>query len=389
MLNKIINTEIGSIPSDWKLVPYGEIFDFCRTASYSREQLSDTNEIGYVHYGDIHTKFDFFLDLNKVKLPTIGKELSKNFTMLRDGDLIIADASEDYEGIGKSIETKNVGNKKAIAGLHTLLLRDKNESVADGFKGYIHGNQLVKKQINTLATGLKVYGISKNSLKRILIPLPPTKKEQTAIATALSDADALISSLERLIAKKKAIKQGAMQNLLKRKEGWKIKKIKDVAPLQRGYDLPSNKLQSGHYPVVYSNGIINYHSEYKSKSPGIVTGRSGTIGKVSFIETDFWPHNTTLWVTSFKGNFPKFIYYLFAYIKIEQFATGSGVPTLNRNDLHDYTVSIPSFEEQKKISIILSDMDAEIALLEKKLEKQKLIKQGMMQVLLTGKVRLL
>jgi type I restriction enzyme, S subunit len=126
------------------------------------------------------------------------------------------------------------------------------------------------------------------------------------------------------------------------------------------------------------------------RGPGVVTGRSGTIGNVHFIEQDFWPHNTTLWVTNFKENDPKFIFYLLTRINLERFSTGSGVPTLNRNDVHGFAVRIPStFEEQTAIVAVLSDMDAEIASLEERLAKTRAIKQGMMQELLTGKTRLI
>jgi type I restriction enzyme S subunit len=125
------------------------------------------------------------------------------------------------------------------------------------------------------------------------------------------------------------------------------------------------------------------------KGPGVVTGRSGTIGKVHFIEEDFWPHNTSLWVTSFKNNWPRFIFYLLTKLGLEKLGTGSGVPTLNRNDVHAQNVRIPpSTEEQTAIAAVLSDMDAEIAALEARRDKTRLLKPGMMQELLTGKTRL-
>jgi type I restriction enzyme S subunit len=126
------------------------------------------------------------------------------------------------------------------------------------------------------------------------------------------------------------------------------------------------------------------------KGPGLVTGRSGTLGTVQFIEEDFWPHNTTLWVTDFKGNDPRFIYYFYTYIGLERFGTGSGVPTLNRNDVHDFTAAIPNNpDEQIQTATILSDMDVQITLLETKLTKARQLKTGMMQELLTGRIRLL
>ena len=224
----------------------------------------------------------------------------------------------------------------------------------------------------------------------------PTSDEQRAIAAALSDVDALLAKQGQLIAKKQGLKQAAMQQLLTgqtRLPGfsgdWEVKRLGEIAPLQRGFDILTTRLRAGVYPVVYSNGVSNHHNEFMVKGPGVVTGRSGTIGNVHFVEGDFWPHNTSLWVTSFRGNCPKFIFYLFSYQNFERFGTGSGVPTLNRNDVHAIKVNIPTtFAEQTAIATILSDMDAEIAALEERQTKTRALKQGMMQELLTGKTRL-
>ncbi|TFE47304.1 hypothetical protein E2553_16080 [Paraburkholderia dipogonis] len=225
----------------------------------------------------------------------------------------------------------------------------------------------------------------------------PPPVEQAAISEVLSDVDALISSLGQLITKKRDIKQATMQQLLTGKQRlpgfsgkWVVKRLKDVAPLQRGFDLPTSKLQRGGYPVVYSNGMLNNHSDYRVTGPGVVTGRSGTIGNVTYVEGHYWPHNTALWVTNFKGNDPRFIFYLYKRIGLDRFATGSGVPTLNRNDVHAFEAQIPATkEEQAAIASALSDMDAEIAALKQKQDKTRALKQGMMQELLTGKIRLL
>lgn len=107
------------------------------------------------------------------------------------------------------------------------------------------------------------------------------------------------------------------------------------------------------------------------------------------MDGDFWPHNTSLWVTSFLNNDPRFIFYLYATIGFERFATGSGVPTLNRNDVHAYEVQVPSDpNEQRAIANVLSNMDEELASLDRRLEKTQAIKRGMAQALLTGRVRL-
>lgn len=121
-------------------------------------------------------------------------------------------------------------------------------------------------------------------------------------------------------------------------------------------------MKEGNYPVIMSNGIGGYHSEYKVKGPGVITGRSGTIGKLHYIEDNFWPHNTTLWVTNFNGNNPKYVYYLYQSLDLSRFGSGSGVPTLNRNDIHDALVLVPSVKEQAEISDFLTNLDHFITL---------------------------
>jgi type I restriction enzyme S subunit len=161
---------------------------------------------------------------------------------------------------------------------------------------------------------------------------------------------------------------------------WEEKAIGEFTPLQRGFDLPVDNIIQGKYPVVFSNGILKYHNQYKVKAPGVVTGRSGTIGKVTYVEKDFWPHNTSLWVTDFFNNSPLFVYYYFVLIGLEQFGTGSGVPTLNRNDVHRHKILVPSStQEQQKIASCLSSLDEVIAAHSQKLDLLKEHKKGLMQ----------
>jgi type I restriction enzyme S subunit len=164
---------------------------------------------------------------------------------------------------------------------------------------------------------------------------------------------------------------------------WVQKKLEDVAPLQRGFDLPSDLIRPGNIPIVYSNGIQKYHEIGMATAPGLVTGRSGTIGKLHFIEHgEYWPHNTSLWVTDFKSHVPRFVYYLYASIGMGQFSSGSGVPTLNRNDVHAFSSAVPiSLTEQQKIADCLSSLDELIAAQVRKVEALKTHKKGLMQQL--------
>ena len=123
---------------------------------------------------------------------------------------------------------------------------------------------------------------------------------------------------------------------------------------------------------------MNHHSSYKCVAPGLVTGRSGTIGKFTYIKDGYyWPHNTSLWVTDFHGNNPKFIYYLYQTIHIGQYSTGSGVPTLNRNDVHRHKTFIPKLKEQNKIAAFLSILDERIATQNKIIDKLQTLIKGL------------
>ena len=156
---------------------------------------------------------------------------------------------------------------------------------------------------------------------------------------------------------------------------WENKRIDEIAPLQRGFDLPTQEVEDGDYPVVYSNGILKHHKTYKCEAPGLVTGRSGSIGSFTYIsDGKYWPHNTSLWVTDFKNNYPPFVYYLYQTINISQYASGSSVPTLNRNDVHRHITYLPTFIEQVKIAKLLVKIDERIDTQKKIIEDLKKLK---------------
>ena len=137
----------------------------------------------------------------------------------------------------------------------------------------------------------------------------------------------------------------------------------DLVEFQRGYDLPKDSFVKGEYPVQSSNGILGYHNEYKVKAPGITIGRSGTVGIPHLITKNFFPHNTALYVKDFKGNNVHYIYYLLKNLKLNEYKTGSGVPTMNRNHLHPLKIkAFTDSKYQKSIAAVLSALDKKIAL---------------------------
>lgn len=138
-------------------------------------------------------------------------------------------------------------------------------------------------------------------------------------------------------------------------------RLGDLINLKRGYDLPESQRQPGPYPVISSAGISGYHNEYKVEGQGVVTGRYGTLGEMYFVDGKYWPHNTALYVTTFKGNVPKYIYYLLSCLGRIRTSDKSAVPGVNRNELHE--MAVPAIEDkaqQKKIAAVLSILDAKI-----------------------------
>ena len=271
-------------------------------------------------------------------------------------------------------------------------LRPKNSYPVRFWKYYIHSEQVMRDILvratksGTMMNELVIDDLFKQSIA------VPQEAEQQAIGYFFSHLDTLITLHQRKYDKLVIFKKSMLEKMFP-KDGesvpeirfagftdpWEQRKLGDVAPLQRGFDLPVNQMTPGPYPVVMSNGIGGWHSKYMVKGPGVVTGRSGTIGSLHYIEQNFWPHNTSLWVTSFNGNEPRFIYWLYASIGLERFGSGSGVPTLNRNDVHDLRVGFPcDVAEQRRIGTFFSRLDTLITLHQRKLELLQNIKKSLL-----------
>ena len=208
-----MDEKFGKVPVGWEVKKVGEVFDTYPTASYSRSKLLETGNCKYIHYGDIHTKFDTFLDISNTDLPYISDDMIKNFVFLKDGDIVIADTSEDYEGVGKLVEIRNIGENKVISGLHTLLIRSKADTLINGYKGYMFNEERVMLSLLKYVTGIKVYSISKSCLARVVIPIPP-KKEQEQIKSKLDSVNSVIQQKKEGIKTMERLKKSLMQNLL-------------------------------------------------------------------------------------------------------------------------------------------------------------------------------
>ncbi len=417
-------TEVAVIPNDWSLPTVGAVFDALKTASNSRSDLDGTGDIAYIHYGDIHTKWNHFVDFGVVDVPRLSLAITPTASTLKDGDLIVADASEDEAGVGKSVEVKGLVDRKAISGLHTILLRARDDQTHQGYRGYLLETPSVKVQLRKVATGLKVFGISKKAIRDVLLPLP-TPVEQRAIAEALSDVDELIGALEKLIAKKRAIKQATMQQLLTGNtrlpgftDAWKNKSLGSCGSTYGGITGKS-KADFGHgsaryvtflnvlenaviQPALFDNVDISLSESQNRVLRGdlLFNGTSETPGDLALgacVDQDY----DDLYLNSFCFGFrfhkgtdhaPLFFAYFFRGPTGRQLmsalAQGATRYNMSKRQFLDLECELPEGDEQQEIATVLSDMDAEIAALDRRRDKTKQIKQGMMQQLLTGRVRL-
>ena len=221
MMQKLFSQQLrfkaddGSEFGEWSKSKFSEEFVFHNTNSYSRALLNGEGEIMNIHYGDIHTKFSMLFDVAKENIPFLNHEIDisklKEDQFLKIGDLVIADASEDYKDIGKAIEVINLDHQKVVAGLHTYIARPISP-FALGFCGYLMQTFKVREQIKKLATGISVLGISKTNMAKVELNLP-CLEEQTKIANFLSAIDQKIEVVAQQIEQAKTWKKGLLQQM--------------------------------------------------------------------------------------------------------------------------------------------------------------------------------
>ena len=413
-------TEIGEIPRCWDIISFDKCFKILSNNTLSRAELSDNvGMIKNIHYGDVLVKYKNILNCSTEAIPYIRESKKIALMFLANGDLIMADTAED-EAVGKATEISNIGEQKIVSGLHTIPCRPIcSKMFANGWLGYYINHAAYHDQLLPFITGTKVSAISKSSISGTLILVPPIE-EQKRIAGALSDVDGMISSLEKLIAKKKAVKQGAMQELLtgkKRLPGftgeWHHEPFGKLCTICRGGSprpiqdylttsdsginwikigdvKPNAKYITSTQEKIVESGVSMSRRVYKGD---FILSNSMSFGRPYILKLDGCIHDGWLAIQDYQVAFDTdFLYYVlgsnYVFEQYIQMAAGSSVQNLNKEKVAQLKLYIPALEEQTAIASILSDMDNEIEALERKLEKTRQIKQGMMQQLLTGKIRL-
>lgn len=386
----------------------GTLYSFKANNSFSRDQLNYiSGVVKNIHYGDIHTKYSSHFYINKENVPYINPSVPiqriniENYCI--EGDMIFADASEDMEDIGKSIELMDINGERLLSGLHTILARQKINALAIGFGGHLFKSAIIRDQIKIEAHGTKVLGISSRRLSNINIFYPANKLEQQKIADCLSSLDDLITAENKKLDALKTHKKGLMQQLFPA-EGetvprlrfpefsgeWEERKLGEISDNLDNQRVPitENNRVKGIIPYYGASGIVDYVDGFIFDENLLCVSEDGAnlIARTSPIAFSIsgktWVNNHAH-VLKFKSIHTQNIVenYLNS-ISLEDFLTGMAQPKLNKAMLENIPIPLPiDSQEQQKIADFLSSVDEFISAQIKKIDALKTHKKGLMQQL--------
>ena len=349
-----------NLPPDWQMVRIGEAFAFTRKPKhmhYSDYQAIPFVPMDFVPIGQ--TYFDRFI-------PKSIDELTSG-TYFEPGDALIAKITPSFEN-GKQGIIEKLPAPFGIASTEIIPIRG-IEGVSDTryvfyylLRSDVRSDIAAKMEGSTGRQRLNI-----GALRETEIALPPLP-EQRVIARALRTVQAAKEARRREIAVERERKAALMQHLFTHgtrnepraqtaigaiPESWRVMKLGEAITLQRGYDLPHAQRRTGSVPIVSSSGITGRHAVAKALGPGVVTGRYGTLGEVFYIEEDFWPLNTTLFVKEFNENDPEFVSHFLRTMDMQAYNDKTSVPGINRNHVHGIVVGLPSPCEQRSIAATL------------------------------------
>ena len=381
-------TEVGVIPAEWKVKPFSTVLVRGRLGGNYSNQITET-QFPLIKMGNL-VRGSF--DTSKIEYiaPNIQPEETHK---LYFGDVIF-NTRNTLDLVGKVAMWRG---ELPVAYYNSNLMRlEFNADICSSeYANFALNTSRSIAKLRALATGTtSVAAIYTRDLLGMPFIVPPLS-EQRAIANALSDMDALLDGVDRLIDKKHAVKQATMQQLLTgqtRLPGfngdWEVKRLGNVLAIKHGKSQKYVEASDGSYPILATGGQIGLASQPIYEKPSVLIGRKGTINKPQYMDQPFWSVDTLFYSEMKNSNVAKFFYYRFCLIDWMQYNEASGVPSLNARTIESIELSLPASEEQTAISIVLSDMDAEITALETRRTKTRALKQAMMQELLTGRTRL-
>ena len=403
-------TEFGLIPSDWQIKELQDVMTgfFSGATPYRGRPEYYKGQINWITSGELN----YNIITDTIEKITEEAVRNTNLKILPKGTFLFAITGLEAEGTRGSCAITGIDattNQSCMA-----LFPFESLDVKYLYHYYVWKGKMLALRY---CQGTKQQSYTGKIARKLPIILPPTKSEQTAIATALSDTDALIENLEKLIAKKRNIKHGVMQELLKPKSNWKRKRLGDTCEVFgrigfRGYTIqdivPEYEGAISLSPSNILDGELNFNKctfiswkkyeespEIKLKVGDIVLVKTASIGKTALVKslpgkTTLNPQIVVLKNISVNNVFLSYLMgYKYIQDQIKEKVVGGVVPTLSQEQIAGFQIFLPSREEQDYIAYFLSLIDNDIETIKRNLNKYTMIKQGMMQSLLTGKIRLI
>ena len=358
--------------AEYKMVRLGDVCEIQSggTPSRSKTEYWKDGTIPWVKIGDFSGKYldkttehitQQGLDNSSAKLFSKGTILYSIFATLGEATILNIDATTN----------------QAIAGIK---IKDKSSVDIDYFYSFLKS---LKDEVNRIGRGVAQNNINLSILKSFFIPLPPLET-QKQIAAQLDKCTAVIAKHKQMLEKYDTLIKSRFIEMFGdpkiNSSNLPTKKFIEVVKLQRGFDLPvQERNQDGLFNVYGSNGPLDKHDSFKVKAPGIVTGRSGTLGNVYYVLEDYWPLNTTLFSVDIHNNNVVYLKYLLELYDLSRFSEGAGVPTLNRNIVHDKDIIDVPLSLQNDFAAFVQQIDKSKFAVQKSLEKTETLYKSLMQ----------
>lgn len=377
LLIYVPNLRFSQFIEPWNNYIVSELLTTFPTNSLSWDQLVENQDssLKNLHYGLIHNGFETTCISGENQLfPYIKHSfIPTKYALIQNGDLILADASEDRKDVGRPVEMLDIGNQKIVSGLHTIHARNKTDLIVNGFKGFYFQSSAMKQQIFKIANGSKIYGISSSAFSELKMFIPE-KQEQKKIVDLMIKIEERIQTQSKIIDDYNSLKMGIYNWMFK--ENCADYKLKQLANIVKGDQINNNQLLSNGSYYMMNGGTLpsGYLDSYNVSENTISVSEGGnSCGYVQFNKERFWSGGHCYTIQNVN---PLIVEnkYLYHYLKhkekeIMNLRIGTGLPNIQKKDLENFTIFVPNLLIQRKNLALFEMLDEKICILNEELER--------------------
>ena len=371
----------------WNNYVVSELMSTFPTNSLSWNQLTYKQDSSFknLHYGLIHNGFETTCITGKNPLfPYIKHSfIPTKYTLIQNGDLILADASEDRKDVGRPVEIVDIGTQKIVSGLHTIHARNKTDLIVNGFKGFYFQSSAMKQQIYKIANGSKIYGISSSTFNELKMFIPE-KHEQMKIVDLMIKIEERIQAQIKIIDDYISLKMGIYNWMFK--ENYADYKLKQLAYIVKGDQINNDQLLSNgsYYMMNGGTSPSGYLDSYNVSENTISISEGGnSCGYVQFNSRPFWSggHCYTIQNVNSAQIENKYLYHYLKHKEKEimNLRIGTGLPNIQKKDLENFTIFVPSLLIQRKNLALFEMLDEKICILNEELERLEMQKKYLLR----------